>query len=118
MFAEIMVWIIAIEHIGIMLLEMFASPEKQAEAFDMSAEFTRQPAARVTLANQGIYNGALGAVMIAAKWVVPAASVMVVWQLLLIFVMVVAIYGGLTATKKILLLQFLPALIAFVLTLV
>ncbi|MCI7720397.1 MAG: DUF1304 domain-containing protein, partial [Limosilactobacillus reuteri] len=32
------------------------------------------------------------------------------------FVMVVALFGALTATKKIILIQFLPALIAFLLT--
>ena len=36
------VMLVAIGHIGIMLIEMFASPEQQARAFDLPVEFTRQ----------------------------------------------------------------------------
>ncbi len=54
------VMLVAIGHIGIMLIEMFASPEQQARAFDLPVEFTRQKEARISFANQGIYNGALG----------------------------------------------------------
>ena len=58
---EIVTILIGIEHLGIMVLEMFASPAKQAKAFDMEESFLRQKAARISMANQGIYNGMLGA---------------------------------------------------------
>lgn len=111
------VMLVAIGHIGIMLIEMFASPEQQARAFDLPVEFMRQKEARISFANQGIYNGALGVMIIASYWLVRGVLLITVWQMLLVFIMVVALYGGFTATKKIWVIQLLPALIAFLLTL-
>lgn len=117
MLTIIVVMLVAVEHIAIMLVEMFATPEQQAQAFDMSPEYTRQPAARVALANQGIYNGALGVMIIASYWLVRGINLITVWQMLLVFIIAVAFYGGLTATRKIWLVQLLPAAVAFLLTL-
>ncbi len=39
---NILVILIGIEHLGIMLLEMFGSPERQAKAFNMHLEFVHQ----------------------------------------------------------------------------
>lgn len=116
--ALILTMLVAVEHLGIMLLEIFGSPAQQAKAFDLPLSFTKQSAARVSFANQGIYNGALGAAMIASYWLFTGVTLTLVWQMLLVFVMVVALFGAFTATKKILLIQFLPALLAFLLTLV
>lgn len=111
------VMLIAIEHIGIMVIEMFGSPAQQAQAFDLPLEYTQQRAARISFANQGIYNGALGVMMIASYWLVRGVLLITVWQMFLVFIMVVALYGGLTATRKIWLFQLLPAAIVFLLTL-
>lgn len=110
--------LVAIEHLGIMVLEIFGKPAQQAKAFDLSLDFVRQPEARVSFANQGIYNGALGAIIIASYWLFSGATLILVWQMLLAFVMVVALFGAVTATKKILFIQFLPALIVFLITLI
>lgn len=117
MLVIVVVMLIAVEHIGIMAVEMFGSPEQQARAFDLPLEYTKQPAARISFANQGIYNGALGVMMIASYWLVRGVMLITVWQMLLVFIMVVALYGGLTATRKIWLFQLLPAVVAFLLTL-
>lgn len=114
----IITMLVAVEHLGIMALEIWGSPERQAKAFDLPVEFTKQHVARVSFANQGIYNGALGIAMIASNWLFSSATLILVWQVFLVFIMVVALFGALTATKKIILLQFLPALVAFVLTLI
>ena len=53
------------------------------------------------MANQGIYNGMLGLLLILSYFVFPFGTVIKVWQLLLGMIMVVAIFGGFTATKKI-----------------
>lgn len=108
---EIITILIGIEHLGIMLVEMFASSDKQAKAFDMSESFTRQPAARVSMANQGIYNGMLGLLLIVIQFLFHGAPAILVGQLLLLFVAVVGLYGALAATKKIIWAQFVPALI-------
>lgn len=116
MFALIMTMIVAIEHLGIMAVEMFGTPAFQAQAFDMPEDYTKQKAARVAMANQGIYNGALGAALILSNWLFTGTTLLVVWRLLLGMIVVVALYGGASATKKIWLVQLLPALVALVLT--
>ncbi|WP_076459809.1 DUF1304 domain-containing protein [Limosilactobacillus caccae] len=118
MLATTIVILVAIEHLGIMALEIWGTPVQQAKAFDLPLAFTKQREARVSFANQGIYNGMLGAAMIASYWLFSGATLVLVWQLLLVFVMVVALFGAFTATKKIIFLQFAPALLAFVLTLI
>ena len=114
----ILTLLVAIEHIGICCLEMFASPEKQAKAFDMDVNFTKQKAARIALANQGIYNGMLGVILIVAFLLFKAAILVQVWILILSLIVIVAAYGGFTATKKIFLLQMLPPLVAIILLLI
>jgi putative membrane protein len=111
----IFVFLVAIEHLGICFLEMFGKPEQQAKAFDMELSFVKQKAARISLANQGIYNGMLGIILIAAYFIFSPLMVIKVWNLILTLIVVVAIYGGFTATKKIFLVQMLPALIALLL---
>ena len=68
MLAIIVTMFVAIEHLGIMALEIFGNPAQQAKAFDLPLKFTQQHEARVSFANQGIYNGALGAAIIASYW--------------------------------------------------
>lgn len=108
--------LIGIEHLGIMLLEMFASPATQARAFELPDDFTKQPAARISFANQGVYNGVLGAALILSQWLFVGIVPIMVGRMLLLMVAIVGLYGGFTATKKIWLLQFLPAIVGLVLS--
>lgn len=111
----ILTFIVGIEHVGICLMEIFGSPAVQAKAFEMDESFLKQRAAKISMANQGIYNGMLGLLIILVYFVFPMATLIKVWQLLLGLIVVVAVFGGFTATKKILLVQLLPALVALVL---
>ena len=104
------------EHIGIMILEMFASPATQARAFDLPEEFTKQREARISFANQGIYNGVLGLAPVLSQWLFAGMMPIAVGRMLLLMVAVVGLYGGLTATRKILFIQFVPAIIALILS--
>ena len=54
MLAIIVTMFVAIEHLGIMALEIFGNPAQQAKAFDLPLKFTQQHEARVSFANQGI----------------------------------------------------------------
>ena len=108
--------IVAVEHLGIMLLEMVGTPQQQAQAFDMPLEYVKQAPARVALANQGIYNGMLGVLLILSFLLFHGAVLVIVLRLLLGFIVVVALYGGMTATRKIWLVQLLPAAIALLVT--
>lgn len=112
--ATVLTFLVGIEHIGICFLEIFGKSEMQAKAFDMDLDFVKQPAARISMANQGIYNGMLGLLLILVYFVFKASIAFTVWQLLLTLIVVVAIFGGFTATKKIFLVQMLPALLALI----
>ncbi len=78
--------------------------------FGMSAE--QAEATKVLAANQGVYNAALGAALV---WAVLASERGATLALLL-FVVVVGVYGGLTAKRSILVIQALPAAAALALT--
>ena len=110
--ALILTMLVGIEHLGIMGLEMFASPARQAKTFGLTEEYVGQKEARVAFANQGIYNGMLGLSLIVSSWLFNGAILIKVWLLLLSFVIVVAFYGGLTVGKKVWAMQMLPAILA------
>jgi putative membrane protein len=100
MLVIVLVMVVAIEHLGIMLVEMFGSPRQQSQMFDLPLEYTSQPAARVAFANQGIYNGVLGAGMIISFWLFQGMTLIIVWRLLLALIVVVAIYGGFNSCEE------------------
>ncbi|MGQ5708348.1 DUF1304 domain-containing protein [Lactobacillus sp. PSON] len=108
----ILVFLVGIEHIAICYLEIFASPETQAKVFNMSSDFTKQESARLALANQGVYNGMLGLMIIIVFFMLKGETLILIWQLLMGFIIVVAAFGGFTATKKIFVVQMLPAIVA------
>ncbi|APX71497.1 DUF1304 domain-containing protein [Companilactobacillus allii] len=113
-----LVALVALEHIGIAFLEMFAEPKKQAAAFDMPLDFVKQKNAQLALSNQGIYNGMLGVLILAMILFFTGSVLKIIMISLMIYIIVVAVYGAFTATKKILYLQGLPALIALIFVIV
>ena len=110
----IIAFLVGIEHIGIAFLEIFGNSQLQAKSFDMNIKFLEQKPAKISMANQGIYNGLLGLLIILVWFIFPFNWLLVVWQLLLGFIVIAGIFGGFTATKKIFLVQMLPALIALI----
>ncbi|WP_125761502.1 DUF1304 domain-containing protein [Companilactobacillus hulinensis] len=113
-----LVALVALEHIGIAILEIFAAPEKQAAAFDMPLDFVKQKNAQTALSNQGIYNGMLGVLILAMILFFTGSVLKTIMIILMIYIIVVAVYGAITATRKILFLQGLPALIALIFVIV
>ena len=99
--------VVALEHVYFLYLEMFrwTSPST-LQAFGLTAEFAS--ASKTLAANQGLYNGFLAAGLV---WAIVAPPVL--QRPLIIFfaacVVVAGIYGGLTVTRRILLIQALPA---------
>ncbi|RRG18385.1 DUF1304 domain-containing protein [Weissella viridescens] len=104
-------------HLFIMGLEMFGKVEAQAKAFDMPLDFVSQASAQTALGNQGIYNGLFGLMILATNFILPVsqAAQNSFMTLLMLFVLGVGLYGGFTATKKIFLMQCVPAAIALLL---
>lgn len=109
------VLVIAAIHVYILVLEMFlwATPRGRA-AFGTTPEFAEST--KTLAANQGLYNGFLAAGLV---WGAVAADP-VGFQARVFFlgcVAVAGIYGAATASRKILVVQTVPALIALALVL-
>ncbi|MBS1991925.1 MAG: DUF1304 domain-containing protein [Cyanobacteria bacterium SZAS LIN-3] len=101
---------VALSHLAFMYIEMFTwTTARTRKSFGLTEEFA--VASKTLAANQGLYNGFLAAGLIWSLFA-PAPTG---WQLALFFngcVLVAGVFGGLTATKKILLIQALPAALA------
>ena len=107
----ILVALVAIEHIYILVLEMFLwTKPRTLKVFGMTPEVAE--VSKALAANQGLYNGFLSAGLF---WGLlhPSAEVGVQIQLFFLgCVMLASIYGGMTAKKSIIMVQGLPALLA------
>ncbi|MFD1420547.1 DUF1304 domain-containing protein [Lactiplantibacillus songbeiensis] len=114
--AMIMAIIVALEHFFILWLEMFnADSEMASQAFGVPRKLLQDPTVQTLLGNQGLYNGFLAVGILFSLFVVPAAASTGVTLFFLACVMVAAVYGSATASKSIIVIQGLPALIAFIL---
>jgi putative membrane protein len=106
--------IVALLHIYFMVLEMFLwTAPIGRKAFGLSAE--KAEATKVMAANQGLYNGFLAAGLV---WgIVLGASGAQIKVFFLTCVIIAGIYGAATASRKILLIQGVPAIMALALVL-
>ncbi|WAH61740.1 DUF1304 domain-containing protein (plasmid) [Pseudomonas silvicola] len=111
MLANILVALVAVIHIYILVLEMFLWETKTGrKAFKLSVDFARET--RVLAANQGLYNGFLAAGLLWGLWL--GENGVPVTLFFLICVLIAGIFGAMTASRKILYVQALPALIALI----
>ncbi|MEV0351307.1 DUF1304 domain-containing protein [Nonomuraea sp. NPDC050680] len=113
--ATVAVVVIALLHAYILVLEMFlwTSPRARA-AFGTTEEFAAST--RVLAGNQGLYNGFLAAGLLWGAF----APDPVGFQVRIFFlacVIVAGLYGAATASRKILFVQTVPALVALTLVL-
>ena len=115
--AATLVALVALEHIYILVLEMFLwTTPTGRRAFGMKPE--QAEATKVMAANQGLYNGFLAAGLI---WGLLHPDVAFSSQIQLFFlgcVLVAGLYGGATASRKIFVIQALPAAIAILAVLI
>ncbi|WP_421810314.1 DUF1304 domain-containing protein [Flagellimonas sp.] len=112
--AKIVVVIVALLHVYFLWLEMFAWTTKAKKIFRQFPEDLFEPT-KTLAANQGLYNGFLAAGLLWSLLIQDP-----IWQInvALFFlgcVAVAGIYGALTASKKILMVQGFPALLGIVL---
>lgn len=116
LFGTILVGLVALEHVYILYLEMFAwTTPRVRRTFGTTPEFAE--ASRSLAANQGLYNGFLAAGLI---WGLLYPDAVVGRHIQLFFlgcVLVAAVFGGLTAKRSILFVQGMPALLALLLVL-
>lgn len=108
---NILVAIIAIFHVYILWLEMFAWETRAPKVFTTIPKPLFKDT-KALAANQGLYNGFLAAGLAWSFFVTDDQWHMNVQLFFLACVAIAGIYGALTASKKIFFVQALPALIA------
>ena len=105
--ANLLTGLVALEHVGIMVLEMFFWDHPLGRRiFNMTPEVSA--VSRVLAANQGLYNGFLAAGLF---WGLARGDGRIK-VFLLVCVAIAGIFGGLTAKTSILVTQLLPAALA------
>ncbi|RKG38564.1 DUF1304 domain-containing protein [Acinetobacter rongchengensis] len=110
MIGQILVGLIAILHVYILILEMFLWDKPYGlKAFGNTPE--KAQLTKVMAQNQGLYNGFLAAGLLWSL-LVPETYAIALANFFLGCVLVAGIYGGLTASKKIIYIQAVPALLA------
>lgn len=115
--AKIFVAIVAIEHLFILWMEMFAWETTGKRVFKGALPEEMFKPTRGLAANQGLYNGFLAAGLIWSFLITDE-----IWQknIALFFlgcVITAGVYGALVSSRKIFFTQALPAIIALILVL-
>lgn len=109
--STVLVGLVAIEHLYFLYLEMFAwTTPRVRRIFGTTAAFAEE--SRVLAANQGLYNGFLAAGLIWGLVHPDPAFGVQIQIFFLLCVLAAALYGGLTAGRRILVAQGVPALLA------
>ncbi|MEM7034602.1 MAG: DUF1304 domain-containing protein [Chloroflexota bacterium] len=113
MIGSILVGLVALEHIYILVLEMFLWTTPRAlRIFGLSKEHAE--ISKTLAANQGLYNGFLAAGLLYSLIVSQTDVAFHFKVFFLLCVIVAGIYGGITAKPRIILVQAVPALIALI----
>lgn len=108
--ADVLVALVALVHVYILVLEMFLWTRPPGlRAFGLEPDFARATTAMA--ANQGLYNGFLAAGLV---WGLVAGGDLRVPVLtfFLLCVVVAGLYGAATVSRRILLVQSVPAALA------
>ena len=112
--AQILIGFIAFEHFCFLWLEMFAWQTAGKKAFkNMIPDELFEPT-KVLAANQGLYNGFLAAGLIWTFFISDITWKTNISVFFLGCVIIAGIYGGVTAGKKIIVIQAIPAIIAII----
>ncbi|HAV58371.1 MULTISPECIES: DUF1304 domain-containing protein [Acinetobacter] len=112
MIGQLLVGLIAVLHVYILVLEMFLWDKPAGlKAFANTPE--KAQLTKVLAQNQGLYNGFLAAGLFWSL-IAPETYAVALANFFLGCVLIAGIYGGLTASKKIIYIQSVPALIALI----
>jgi len=108
----VLIGIIAIEHIYILWLEMFAWETRGKKVFRGSMPAELFTPTKTLAANQGLYNGFLAAGLIWTFFIGDPVWKTNISIFFLCCVIIAGVYGAMTASRKIFFIQALPAIIA------
>jgi putative membrane protein len=117
LFSAILIAFMALEHLYILWLEMFAWTTRGRKTFKSLPPEMFEPTKSLA-ANQGLYNGFLAAGLIWSLLIEDPHWHTNVATFFLGCVIVAGVYGALTAQRSIFFVQALPALIALVVVLI
>lgn len=110
--ADILTAIVAIEHLYILYIEMFAWETVGAKVFKGALPEDLFPKTKGLAANQGLYNGFLAAGLVWSFIIATPEWSYNVRLFFLVLVVVAASYGAYRSSLSILLKQGLPAILA------
>ena len=112
---DVLAAVVALEHVWFFVLESFLWTKPIGlRTFRQSAE--RAEATRTLAANQGVYNAFLAAGLVWGLLAAPGAHREAILTFFLSCVVVAGIAGAVTVSRRILLVQALPAAVALLLT--
>lgn len=111
--AKILIALVAIEHLYILYMEMFAWETLGKKTFKTLPENLFSPT-KALAANQGLYNGFLAAGLLWTFFIEDETWSTNIALFFLGCVIVAGIYGAITASKRIFVVQALPAIVALV----
>ena len=114
--ATVLVLVVALEHVWFLVLEMFLWTKPAGrKTFRMSEEKARDTAALA--ANQGLYNGFLAAGLAWGALGAGPGSAFAFQVFFLACVVVAGVFGAFTVSRRIFVVQAVPAAVALVLVL-
>jgi len=116
--AVVVILLVAALHLWFMVLEMFLWTRPVGlKTFALEADFAE--ASKTLAANQGLYNGFLAAGLIwGALLVANGRDAFGVAAFFLVCVIVAGVYGAVTVSRKILVVQALPAIVGLLLVII
>lgn len=95
--------LVALEFFYIMYLETFATRSKTTgRVFNMTEQELARDSVSVLFKNQGVYNGLIGVGLLYGLFVSQSTEIV---TMILIYIVLVALYGSITSNKKIILTQ-------------
>jgi len=118
LYVKIAIVIVAFEHLYFLYIEMFAWETKWKKAFKGALKPELFAPTKTLAANQGLYNGFLAAGLIWSLFIRDLNWSPNIALFFLICIVIAGLYGGFTASKKIIYIQALPAFITLILVLI
>lgn len=113
--STILIILVALEFFYIMYLETFATiSDSTSRVFNMKKEELKGKSLNTLFKNQGIYNGLIGVGLLYSIFL--SSNSIEISRLLLIYIILVALYGSITSDKKIILTQGGLAILALIST--
>ncbi len=117
MIAKALILLVALEHLYILWIEMFAWETVGKKTFNsIPADLFEKT--KVLAANQGLYNGFLAGGLLWALTIQETVWSENIALFFLTCVVIAGIYGGMTASKSIVMKQAFPALVAAIVVLI